>query len=120
MRVVHSPAGTTKVRFDQVFGIIEKSAKAVIKKRTYALKEDIVRAWPVKSGRSKAGWKVWAHRAGWTISNHVVSPEGHDYVPNLWVGLPLGSRQLPNGGDPIVQRHVKLLRKGLKGMNFDK
>ena len=107
-----------KVKFNQLQGVIEVAARRVIKKRTYLLKDDIVKAWPVKSGRSKDGWKVHGHRAGWTISNHVVSPEGHDYVPNLWIGLPLGSRQLPNGGDPIVQRQLRLLRRDLKGMDL--
>jgi len=118
MNVVHTGRGNTKVKFEELQGIIVKATKKVIKKRTYKLKDDIVAAWPVKSGASKAGWKVWGHRAGWTISNHVVSPEGHDYVPNLWVGLPLGSRQLPNGGDPIVQRQLRLLRNDLRGMDL--
>ncbi len=105
-----------KVKFSQLFGIIDKATKEVLKETTYALKDDIVASWPVKSGRSKAGWKVWGHRSGWTISNHVKSPEGYDYVPQLWEGLPGGSRQLPHGGDPIYQKHLLILEKNLEEM----
>lgn len=103
-----------KVRWEDLFGITDRAVKEVIKKHSYALKEDIQAAWPVKTGKSKAGWRVYGHRYGWTVSNNVVSPEGHDYVPNLWLGMPIGSPQLPNGGDPIVQRRRVLLEKDLK------
>ena len=107
-----------KVTFEQAPKHIDAAARKVIKHHVYRLRDDIVHAWPIKSGRSKAGWKVHGHRSGHTIANHVVSPKGYDYVPQLWVGLPLGSKQLPNGGDPIVQRRWKLLRKDLKRMKL--
>ncbi len=107
-----------KVRFDQVFGIIDAATKQVIKDRTYKLKNEIVAIWPVKSGRSKAGWKIRGNQYGWSVVNNVKSPEGYDYVPNLWFGLPLGSPKLPNGGDPVFQRHMLLLEKDLKRMKF--
>ncbi len=109
---------STKVRFEDLFGIIDKAARKVIKERMYLLKDDVVNAWPVKSGRSKMGWSVYAHRSGWTLSNAVKSPEGFDYVPQLWIGMPVGSRQMPLGGDPILQMHHELLKAELKELRL--
>ena len=104
------------IAFSELFGVIKKAAKEVIRENTYELKEDIQRVWPVKTGASKAGWKVAGHARGWTVYNHVVSPEGFDYVPALWNG---SSQQLPLGGDPIVQRRRLLLLKSLRKMQFN-
>ena len=107
-----------KVKWENLPSVINKATMVVVRKRSHLLKEDLKAAWPVKSGRSRAGWKVQGNQYSSSVVNRVVSPEGHDYVPRLWEGLPLGSRQMPNGGDPIVQRNARALEKELKGMNL--
>ncbi len=107
-----------KITWGQLPKLIDQKAKMVVQKRTHALRAEIVAVWPVKSGRSKAGWKIRGNQHGYSIVNNVKSPEGYDYVPNLWIGLPVGSAQLPNGGDPIYQRHARLLMKDFKRMKL--
>jgi hypothetical protein len=102
-----------KITWEQLPKTVQLAMMPVLRKRSKLLKTDIVAAWPVKSGRSKAGWKLRGNQYSSSVVNHVVSPEGYDYVPRLWEGLPLGSRQLPNGGDPIVRRHYALLLKDI-------
>ncbi len=106
------------ITWGQLPKVVEQATMKIVRKRSQLLKADLVAAWPVKSGASRAGWKVIGNQHSSAVVNRVVSPEGYDYVPNLWRGLPLGSRQLPNGGDPIVRRHAKALKRDLKDMQL--
>ncbi len=106
-----------KVSWADLPRIINAEASRIVERRTKLMFADIVSSWPVKSGKSKAGWKVRGYKpGGWAIVNFVRSPDGYDYVADLWAGLPRGSSQLPNGGDPILLRHTIMLKKDLKGM----
>jgi len=107
-----------KVTWDQLFGIIEKDVKAVIQEQARELKFDVQEAWPVKTGRSKAGWKLGGNQYGYFIFNKVKNPEtGFDYVPLLWYG---SSSQMPQGGDPIVRRRTIILLQELKKIKWNK
>ena len=105
-----------KITWEQLPGVVAVSTMKIMRKRSRLLKNDLVAVWPVRSGASRAGWKVIGNQYSSAVINRVISPEGYDYVPNLWMGLPLGSKQLPNGGDPILRRHAKALKKDLKRM----
>jgi len=108
-----------KVSWNQLPSVINKAASKIVEKRTAKLYRDVVQVWPVKTGRSKAGWKMRSYDDGsWTIVNFVKAPEGYNYVPDLWAGLPLGSSQLPNGGYPIFARHMIALRRDLDRMKL--
>jgi len=106
-----------RVAFEDLFGVIKKAARATVRDHSYALKADIQRVWPVKTGASKAGWAIRGNQHGWVIVNHVVSPKGYDYVQGLWHG---SSQQLPLGGDPIVRARRELLMQSLRKMQFNK
>ena len=98
---------------------IDKATSKIVESQTKVLYSDIVRAWPVKSGKSKAGWRVRDYVSGhYAVVNFVRSPEGYNYVADLWIGLPVGSDQLPNGGDPILARNIIQLRSRLGGMKI--
>ena len=90
-------------------------ARRVLSTSTKLLKDDIVRSWPVKTGRSKAGWKIRANQYSPAVVNNVRNPiTGANYVDDLWRGLPWGSDQLPLGGDPIFLKHSAMYIQALK------
>lgn len=107
-----------RVPFSRLSKTIEATFDKIIKKSTVDLKDDIVSNWPVKTGRSKRGWaiSVQAQFDGkhYIIYNPVRGENNYPYVRDLWRGLPAGSKQLPNGGDPIVARHIHKLSLDLK------
>lgn len=103
------------VRFEDASRAIQRSANKVLKKHAVYLKEDLKAAWPVKTGASKAGWRVQNRGAGYAVTNNVKSPSGFDYVTKLWHG---SSSQMPLGGDPIVQRRRIIVLRALRKMNF--
>lgn len=108
-----------KVSWNQLPKIITNEVSKVVEKRTQKLYLDIVNVWPVKTGKSKAGWKVRQYKpGGWAIVNFVKGPQGYNYVADLWAGLPKGSAQLPNGGYPVMARHLILLKKDLEGVKL--
>jgi len=108
-----------KVSWAQLPSVINLAASRIVEKRTRKLYAEIVSVWPVKTGKSKAGWKVRGYKAGgWAIVNFVKGPEGYNYVADLWYGLPKGSSQLPNGGYPVLARHLHLLKSELRGMKL--
>lgn len=98
------------VKWDNLFGVIENNVKEVIREEIFNLRDDIRAVWPVKTGRSKMGWRIRGNRYGWSIVNPTVNPKtGYHYIPFLWSG---GSPQLPLGGDPIVRaRSIILLNR---------
>ena len=107
---------STKLSFTRMGGNIVKSARLVFSKIAKEFKLDLQSQWPVKSGASRAGWKIKANQHGWAVSNNVVNPiTGEHYVPKLWVGTPVGSRQLPRGGDPIFRQYAAKLQIALAG-----
>ena len=108
-----------KVTWAQLPKIIATEASEIVETRTRKLYADVVSSWPVKTGKSKAGWKVRGYKAGgWAIVNFVKSPDGYNYVADLWAGLPKGSAQLPNGGDPILAGHMIALKRDLSRMKL--
>ncbi len=108
-----------KVSWEALPRIIGGKTSAIVKEQTIHLKNDLVAAWPVKSGRSRAGWKVRTYKTGhYAVVNFVKSPKGYNYVADLWEGTPRGSEQLPNGGDPILYRNALELRKRLDRMKL--
>ena len=107
-----------QVKWEDMFYLISAPAKEIVRKHTYGLKDDIQKVWPVKTGKSKAGWKVAGHPAGWTVYNTVKNPvTGYAYVPDLWRGK---SDQLPFGGDPIVRMRRLMLITDLKHLQLRK
>ncbi len=106
---------TNNIDLKRTSKVIDLHIRKVLSSRTQALKADIVAAWPVKSGRSKAGWRIQANQYSWSVVNSVSNPEtGEEYVDDLWKGLPWGSSQMPLGGDPIVRKHSILFIRDLK------
>lgn len=103
------------VKFSSLQNVIVKSASRVIKKHAGYLRDDLKSEWPVKTGASRAGWRVVKKGHGYAVRNNVKSPEGYDYVPGLWYGR---SSQMPLGGDPILARNNFRLMKALRGMKF--
>jgi len=103
------------VNLEKVKGAIDERIRLVLSKRTKLMKDDIVNAWPVKTGRSKAGWRIRANQYSSAVVNKVRNPiTGVAYVDDLWRGLPWGSDQLPLGGDPIFAKHAALFINDLK------
>jgi len=89
--------------------------RRVLSARSKLMKDDIVASWPVKTGRSKAGWKIRSNQYSASVVNNVRNPiTGANYVDDLWRGLPWGSSQLPLGGDPIFAKHAYLFLRDLK------
>ena len=108
-----------KVSWEALPGIITTEVSEVLEKTTRELSQDIKAAWPVASGRSKAGWKVRRYKSGnFAVVNFVKAPGGYNYVADLWEGMPKGSSQLPNGGDPILRRHQIRLRREFEGLTL--
>ena len=107
----------TKVTWEQLPKIIEAAASKVIEEQTNQLKADVVAAWPVATGASQRGWQIREYKSGsFALVNFVSGDNGYNYVRDLWRGLPFGSKQLPNGGDPILQRNLRELQGKLEGM----
>jgi len=110
----------TKVSWEGLPRRIGTATSKIVKARTVKLTTNIKAVWPVKSGRSKAGWKMRSYKTGhYTVVNFVKSPKArYNYVADLWVGSPVGSDQLPNGGDPILKAHAILLKRDLGRMKL--
>lgn len=105
----------TKISLNRITGKIIEDVKPVYRYHAHKLKEELVNNWPVATGRSRDGWRVQANQYDWTVVNSVVNPvTGEHYVEDLWDGLPRGSRQLPNGGMPILRRSAAMLQADLK------
>ncbi len=95
---------------------IKESFNEVLNEQTLSLQDDLKTAWPVDTGRSRAGWKQQPIPDGYSVTNDVKSPEGHDYVDKLWMG---SSRQMPDGGDIIYQRWLYELREAINNMKIE-
>ncbi len=54
---------------------------------------------PVKSGKSRAGYRMVQTPGGWAMMNNVTGANGAQYIPKLWFGW---SQQLPQGHWPTV------------------
>lgn len=98
-----------KLSWDQLTPHLKKKASDIVERNAMQFFRDIVRVWPVDTGRSRAAWKIEEiATARWLVSNNV------NYSQYLWVGLPVGSKQLPNGGQPILNATVRKLERELR------
>ncbi len=76
--------------FDDLEAHIEEQLNEQIETGMIALKDGLVRRWPVDTGESQAGWKQIETPTGYAVVNHVVAdPEpgqfgDTEYVPGLW------------------------------------
>ncbi len=108
-----------KISFNRIGGKIMTAAKPIFRETAHAFKAELVDSWPVDTGRSRDGWKIQANQYDWTVTNSVVNPRtGVSYIGGLWWGLPIGSEQLPYGGDPILRRHAARLLINLANEGF--
>ncbi len=108
-----------KVTWDMLPSIIAGETQKIVEHHTKLLYMDIVSVWPVKSGKSKASWRVRKYVSGhYAVVNFARAKGGYNYVADLWIGEPVGSSQLPNGGDPILKRHHHMLTNDLEGMTL--
>jgi len=110
--------GDQRVTWKGLNYIIENDIKNIIKDNTHELKNDLRQAWPVATGRSRAGWHVRGNQYTWSVANNVTNPDtGFYYIAPLWYG---SSQQMPQGGDPIVRRRALLLRNELRRHKWNK
>ncbi len=77
--------------------ILAKTTKA-LQKTAVHFYSSIVLAWPVKTGKSRAAWRITSNGSTFTVSNNV------SYSGILWNGRVggQGSVQMPQGGAPIL------------------
>ncbi len=95
---------------------VKESFAEILNDKTLSLKDDLKTAWPVDTGRSKAGWSQQQKPDGYSVTNDVIAPDGEKYIVGLWMG---SSRQMPDGGDIIYQRWLFELRSAINNMKID-
>ena len=96
--------------------LIKENFNEVLDEQTKNLQTDLKAAWPVDTGRSRAGWKQQPTLDGYSVTNDITTPDGYDYVGDLWMG---SSRQMPDGGDIIYQRWQYELREAINNINLE-
>ncbi len=94
--------------------VISKKLERAVEESATNLFRDIVKAWPVDSGTSRAAWEIVKKGdLKWSISNNI------NYSPYLWTGRRKignkmqGSEQMADGGAPIVKRADMALQRTL-------
>ncbi len=97
--------------------LVKESFNEVLDEQTQNLQTELKVAWPVDTGRSRAGWKQQPTQDGYSVTNNVKAPDGEEYIDDLWMG---SSRQMPDGGDIIYQRWQYELREAINNMNLTK
>ncbi len=104
---------------------IKQGLDKTIERSMHNLKNNLQLEWPVDTGRSKEGFDVVQsqnpipHTQGWAVVNYVVNPDTKEsYIPDLWKGLPWGSKQLPFGADPIFDTWFYKFQDNLKNTTF--
>ena len=87
------------------------NAERIVEEGALGFKADIQSAWAVDTGASKSAWLISKKSSTvWVVSNNM------SYSPILWMGRigKLGSWQLPNGGDPILNATRKRIMEEME------
>jgi len=115
LKGVKSTSGPkVKISMNRIGGKIMAATKPIFKKAAYDLRADLKAAWPVDTGRSRDGWKIRANQYDWTVTNNTVNPVTKvPYIDKLWWGMPVGSPQMPMGGEPILRANAARLKINL-------
>ncbi len=108
----------SKIRFKIQLKEIDKAVDTEIRKAALGFHSDIVRSWPValiNSQDSKGAWvKPIKEDDGYVVTNRA------HYSPILWRGVhtingkKYGSEQMTQGGIPILNNSIAILKKRLK------
>ncbi len=105
----------SKIKFKIQLKEIDKAVDTEIRKAALAFYNDIERSWPVDTGDSKGAWvKPIKEDNGYVVTNRM------HYSPILWRGRHqingkwYGSLQMAQGGVPIYNNSIAILRQRLK------
>jgi len=110
-----SNTSTAMFSMNRIGSKILTPIKKTFTKATLDIQSDLKAAWPVDTGRSRDGWKIHPERYDWSITNNVKAPLTNlSYIQGLWVGMPIGSPQMPMGGEPILRANAKRLQSEIK------